>query len=170
MRKSICLLLLACAGGADLTASGRAAIESPSDIPSTGPVPAGCERIEGAQIGQPGLQVLGGAVTFTAWRPKDGEPDEYVGFTVSTAGGVGYAVKSGGETVAGSAPTWVNPNATGGSEASGISNVTVCTLDPGDPGESGGSGGMLDEGSPCTQNSECMSQRCTGGICIPVID
>lgn len=194
MRKTLSLLILiACAGG-DLYADGdgaarsRSPIASPSEIPSTGKVPDGCERIEGAQIGQAGVTVLGGTVTFTSWRAKDGEPSEFVGFELSGSGSAGYAVKTGGETHFGSGSSWVHPSGTSGSSASAISNVTVCPLDPGGAGGGSGSGGGagggaggggnpgtgggggLDEGSPCTMNMQCQSLKCSEGICVPMID
>ena len=196
MRKTLCLMLIACAGGADLNGAAgsrsRSPIASPSEIPSTGKVPDGCERIEGAQIGRAGVQVLGGTVTFTTWRAKDGEPGEYVGFELNAGVGAGYAVKTGGETHYGSGTSWVHPEGTSGPKAPAISNVTVCPMDPGGAGGGGGSngggsngggsngggaggggsagGGGLDEGSPCTTSAQCLSQKCSEGICVPNID
>ncbi len=43
----------------------------------------GCVKIEGSAIGQVGVSVTLGtlSVTFESWIAKDGEPNEYVGFT-----------------------------------------------------------------------------------------
>jgi hypothetical protein len=122
-----------------------------SSIPSTGRVPGGCERIEGGQIGEDGLKVALGAgvtVTFLDWTSKDGEAEE-IGFRFVTSGGnVAYAVKAGGETHYGNASPWRHPGGTGGPNAPGISNITLCPERPGEGGSGGavGSGGSVGSG------------------------
>ncbi|MBA3392315.1 MAG: hypothetical protein H0T89_06710, partial [Deltaproteobacteria bacterium] len=78
----------------------------------------GCVKIEGSAIGQVGVSVTLGtpSVTFESWIAKDGEPNEYVGFTLST--GATFYVKAGNnadDLLEGSGTSWVNPNGTGGS-------------------------------------------------------
>lgn len=129
------------AGGAS-----SAGVADPTTIPSTGPVPDGCVRIEGADIGRAGLvvELLDRTVTFAGWTEKDGE-GEVVGFTITSSGPVAYAVKSGGETDYGTSATWVNPNGTRGPAAAGISNITLCPSAP--PGGADGSSGSTSSGS-----------------------
>lgn len=119
-------------------------------INSTGQVPEGCVRIEGGQIGALPLtiNIEGAVITITGWTDKDGEPDEKVGFTFTSSGGsVAYAVKAGGRTFAADSSQWVHPAGTGGSEASGISNITFCPDDGGGGGGSGGGSGGSGGGS-----------------------
>jgi hypothetical protein len=151
------------------------------EIPSTGPVPKGCVRTEGAELGGDAtLQLNGARVTFTGWTKKTGE-GEFAGFTfTSTGGAVGYAVKAGGETFRGTSTTWVNPNGVSGSAVSGISNITFCPVsEPGAGTPDGGSpeGGTpasappscgqppAGGGSPCTSDAQCASNQCTNGLC-----
>ena len=95
-------------------------------------------KIEGSDIGVEGLVLDLGriSVTFDQWVAKDGEPGEYVGFSISVSGAdrVGYVVKASGETYHSEGGTWVHPNGTGGPDAPGISNVDFCeNYDPNDP-------------------------------------
>lgn len=121
-------------------------------INSTGKVPEGCVKIEGADIGRAPqtLEVDGVTVTITGWVEKSDSPGEYVGFTVAEEGGsVVYAVKASGRTFAGTDTTWSHPDGTSGSEASGISNITFCVEDDdgSTPGENGGGESGTDGGS-----------------------
>ncbi len=127
------------AGGGGVSGGGSGGVADPTTIPSTGPVPDGCVRIEGGDIGEAGLVVSPGgqAVTFVGWTEKDGE-GEYVGFQLSSGGAVAYAVKSGGGTAYGTGTSWVNPNGTSGPAASGISNITICPGPSPTDSESGG--------------------------------
>jgi hypothetical protein len=92
-------------------------------------------KLEGDAIGRIGASVdLGGVtVTIDEWFAKDGEPNELIGFRLSTSDGsaVGYVVKAGGERFPSSESLWMHPNGTGGPDAKGISNVDFC--DPEEP-------------------------------------
>ena len=141
----------------------------PGQIPSTGPVPAGCLRIEDEQIGRDVTAMFGGrAVTFTAWTTKIGARHEYVGFTFVPTGAVAYAVKAGLETFYGTASTWVHPAGRSGSAAKGIGNITFCPAAPSDGGTSGAPGGVggVGGGAACTADADCWSKDCgAGGVC-----
>lgn len=93
---------------------------------NTGPVPEGCAKIEGAVIGDVGetVDVDGTAVTYTAWTAKDGEPGEFIGFTISPP--AFFSVKSGQDIHTGSGTVFLNPNGTSGPTVKGISNVVLC--------------------------------------------
>jgi hypothetical protein len=136
----------------------------PTSIPSTGPVPPGCVRIEGGQIGQAGLvvDVNGTSVTVTGWTNKEGEAEE-IGFAIATSNGVAYAVKAGGETHYGNASSWSHPGGNAGPEAPGISNITFCpdTPPPGGTG-TGGSGG--EGGSGGGEGGSSGGEGGSGGI------
>jgi hypothetical protein len=159
---------IACGGGVDLDRLAAAAEELkwgpgrvPGQIPSTGPVPDGCVRIEGGEIGQNlTLSFSGVTVTFTAWTSKTGANGEYVGFTVVASGPVSYAVKAGIRTHYGTETSWTHPEGLSGSDAKAISNVTFC---PGPPGDGGTplSGG----GAPCAEDTECLSGECDSNVC-----
>ena len=88
-------------------------------------------KIEGDDIGNDGVVLRLGArtVTFHDWVSKTGEPNEYVGFTISLTGtnSVGYVVKAGTDRFPSRELTWMHPaGADGGATANGISNVDVC--------------------------------------------
>lgn len=91
-----------------------------------------CVKIEGGEIGQPGVQLQVGdiQVTFVSWMQKADSPGEYVGFELATTSDVVYRVKSGGEVVWDTATVWRNAGGDSGPEAPGISNVEVCDPDP----------------------------------------
>lgn len=128
---------------------------------TTGPVAAGCVKIEGDQIGQaPQTLSLGDGitVTITGWTDKAGEPNEKVGFTFTSNGSVRFAVKAAGRSFVSSGGSWVHPEGTSGPQASAISNITFCpnSSDAGTPG--GGSG--TDGGAPFDDGS---GDECTPG-------
>ncbi len=106
-------------------------------------------KIEGAQIGEDVVIQLGSkTVTFGNWVGKSDSPGEYVGFSLTLAGGssVSYVVKSGGERAPSTALTWMHPaGADGGPDAPGISNVDFCD----DPDADGGGGGDCNGGDGC---------------------
>jgi hypothetical protein len=106
-------------------------------------------KIEGGQIGRDGVAIQLGSktVTFGNWVGKSGSPGEYVGFSLTLAGGsaVSYVVKSGGERAPSTSLTWVHAAGPGGgSNAPGISNVDFCN----DP-DAGGGGGDCNGGDGC---------------------
>lgn len=126
-------------------------VRSPGTI-NNGPLPEGCIKIEGGELGRTDLEldVGSGTVRITGWSNKDGEAGEYIGFTYETDLGGGFlSVKAGGESYRETYDgDWVHPNGTSGPTASGISNVVFCdgaeppgdgdAPDPGD-GDEGGS-------------------------------
>jgi hypothetical protein len=116
-------------GGGDPSGQDGAPPGDPNDpaaIPSTGPVPEGCVRIEGDEIGADDLVVTVGGVdvAIAAWTPKEGEEGEYVGFELDA--GLAFAVKTGGETHHGAGTSFTHP---AGADAPAISNVTFCPDD-----------------------------------------
>lgn len=173
---------------AALCSSGSIALA----IRSTGPVPAGCVKIEGSQIGQAPqtLSFSGITLTITGWTDKDGQPGEQVGFTFTSSAPVLYAVKASTRTFADSATSWVHPEGTSGPAANGISNITFCpgeetdggTLTPDDGGTDvgvdggGGGGGECDPdspdiGAPCVTTPDCATDlTCVQGVCTVVIN
>jgi hypothetical protein len=124
-------------------------------------------KVEDGDIGVQGVSLDLGSkkVTFESWIPKDDSPGEFVGFTLSLAGGdtISYLVKSGGARHAAQGLSWAHPNGTSGSDVPGISHVDFCdevdgggdgdgdcepNVDTGscDPGGGGGGGGGDDDG------------------------
>lgn len=191
--------LYACGLSNDAFLSGRSSAALCSSgsmslaIKSTGPVPPGCVKIEGGQIGQvpQTLTFSGITLTITGWTDKVGEAGEKVGFSFTSSGPVLYAVKASVRTFVSSGTTWVHPDGTSGPDANGISNITFCpdASDAGTPtgGSDGGGfddgggecdpddvvsgtptgGTNLTPGSVCTVDANCASQTCTAGVCAP---
>lgn len=112
-------------------------------------------KIEGSQIGQDGLVLRLGpkSVTFTDWVTKPGEPNEYMGFsmTISGAESVSYIVKAGGERYPSTAATWSHPL---GMTANAISNVDVCEECTDGSCDDGGGDGGEDGGDGCIEGCE----------------
>lgn len=139
-------------------------------------------KIEDADIGVEDLVLTVGdiEVTFFDWIQKDGEPGEYVGFSVAISGAdsLSYVVKAGGERFESDADSWLHPNGTGGPEASAISHVDFCDGlgDPGDgepaPEEPAPEEPAPEEPGECTSNEDCgANEYCTDqGACelIPI--
>ena len=156
-------LAIACGGGLQVDHSVAVVEElkwgpgrSPGQIPSTGPVPDGCARIDGGQIGQKVTVGLSGlTLTFNEWIPKVDERGQYVGFAFVASGSVAYAVKAGLETFYGSASPWTHPAGLSGSDAKAIGNITFC------PGAAGGGGSIgVGGGTACAANGDCWSGEC----------
>jgi len=112
---------------------------------NTGPLPEGCIKLEDGQIGEDGVSVSDGnlSITVDAWRLKEEEEQEFIGFDFSSNIAVWGSVKSGGDidlfdgTEGGG--SWDNPRGTSGPEVSAISNVVFCEegAGDGDGGEDG---------------------------------
>jgi hypothetical protein len=142
---------LACGGGSDGTHGGsRGALEAEGDEDASEESEASEEsaqdegegeeaaddfdrddcKIEDEAIGQEGALLTLGEKTVTVhdWVGKDGEPGEFVGFSLTVEGGdtISYVVKAGGETHPSNELTWSHPNGTGGSEVPGISHIDFC--------------------------------------------
>lgn len=98
------------------------------EVVGQGDTPEDICKIEDEQIGQVGAILVynGVVITFTEWIPKDGEPNEYVGFTFEATGPVEYKVKAGQDVFIDNTTTWINPNGTGGPQVKGISHIDVC--------------------------------------------
>jgi len=164
-------------------------------IPSTGPVPANCVRIEGADIGAD-VEVQAGNITVSleSWVAKGGS-NEFVGFTIGTSGSVAFAVKAGTKTYYGGGTSWVHPIGTSGSTANAISNITFCEVpgtgadagtpsagdagtptggdagtptdpeDPCNPGTGGGTDGGVNEGG--AGGTPCINNsQCASATCV----
>lgn len=131
---------------------------------NTGPLPAGCTKLEGNEIGQDGVQASfsGTTVTIDSWRTKDGESGEYIGFTYTATQQVWLSVKCGGDIFQQNGDgSWVNPNGTAGPEAHAISNVVCCPPADGEGGDGaggGGSGGSDGDPTVCTEENlaDCL--------------
>lgn len=102
---------------------------------NNGPLPDGCVKTEGGDLGALGTFTVGEAmIEVTGWTSKDGEPGEYIGFTFTASASHYISIKAGGETyVADSASgEWTHPAGTSGPEASAISNIVFCEDPPSD--------------------------------------
>ena len=94
---------------------------------NTGTLPAGCAKIEGDQIGQKDIQVSlnGIEVTFNAWKSKDDEVGDFIGFSYLSSAAVCVSVKASTlRFVAEKAGEWSYPEDAG--KPHGISNVVIC--------------------------------------------
>lgn len=106
------------------------AIESSSSEQEVEITADGCVKIEGSEIGQQiTIEVPDGSggtvsVTFVGWTQKDGEPNEFVGFTLDAD--AMFTVKAGQDIFAGSGFSFMNPFGTGGRLVKGISFVEIC--------------------------------------------
>jgi hypothetical protein len=143
MRWVFVMLLTACTGyeysgetlgierGETAEPGGPSHPEDDGAIPSTGPVPEGCVRIEDDEIGAANLVISVGGVDIeiAAWTPKEGEDGEYVGFELAADANLAFAVKTGDETHHGAGSSFTHPAGTSGSDAPAISNVTFCPDD-----------------------------------------
>lgn len=106
-----------------------ASTQSHPDV-NTGPLPEGCIKIEGGQIGIEGLELEleGQSITISDWIAKGGSPGEYVGFSYETELCGFVSIKSGRDIDAEDFDgSWVNPNGTSGRNAKGISNIVFCS-------------------------------------------
>ena len=178
-------MAIACGGAVDPDRSFAVAEEMkwgpgwiPGQIPSTGPVPADCVRIEDAEIGENlTLSFSGRALTFTGWTSKADERGEYVGFAFAASGPVGYAVKAGLETHYGTDSAWTHPAGHSGKSAKGIGNITFCPGAPShggapsdggttsDGGPTGGGPARLGGGAACAAGDDCLSGDCASNVC-----
>ena len=178
-------MAIACGGAVDPDRSFAVAEEMkwgpgwiPGQIPSTGPVPADCVRIEDAEIGENlTLSFSGRALTFTGWTSKADERGEYVGFAFAASGPVGYAVKAGLETHYGTDSAWTHPAGHSGKSAKGIGNITFCPGAPShggapsdggttsDGGPTGGGPARLGGGAACAADDDCLSGDCASNVC-----
>ena len=104
--------------------------ETKSDLESQAEHVSDCCKLEGAEIGREDafLRLGTKAVLVHDWVGKTGEPNEYVGFSLTIDGSsMSYVVKAGGERHQASGSTWMHPNGPGGgSETPGISNLDFC--------------------------------------------
>ena len=122
-------------------------------------------KIEGSQIGRENLVMRLGAktVTFKDWVTKPGEPNEYMGFSITLGGAssVGYVVKAGTAKYPSTTMTWSHP---GGLAANAISNVDFCEecADGSCDGGDGGGGGD-DGGDGCIEGCDDGSGGDDGG-------
>ena len=169
---------IACGGGLEGDHSAATSEELkwgpgwiPGQIPSTGPVPEGCVRTEGEQIGQNvTLRFSGLSLAFTGWTNKTGQSGKFVGFAFAASGSVAYAVKAGLETFYGTASSWTHPAGLSGSQAKAISNITFCRGAPsggGSPGDGGTpSASGAGAGATCAVDADCWSGECgAGNVC-----
>jgi hypothetical protein len=140
----------ACTGGQNgrglnsLEGSECAAVRSALN---NGPLPEGCAKIEGDDLGREDvtLDVGDATVTINTWTAKEGSEGEYIGFTYTVTGeDVMVSVKAGTATHQDVGDgTWTHPAGTSGSAAKGISNIVFCPDPDGDgvPGGEEPSGG-----------------------------
>lgn len=123
--KSTSVLVLVLASGCSLSSN-----ESKSDLESRAEHVSDCCKLEGTEIGrEDALLRLGTkAVLVHGWVGKTGEPNEFVGFSLTVDGSsISYVVKAGGERHSASGTTWMHPNGPdGGEDSPGISNLDFC--------------------------------------------
>ncbi len=88
-----------------------------------------CAKIEGAQIGEENVTLTIGSksIRFFGWIAKEGEPGEFIGFSIETSGSLVTRVKAGTETYPVDSSSWVNA----AQDGNAVSNVESC--DPDDP-------------------------------------
>lgn len=125
---ALALTTIACLDASD---ASRSSLAGEGEETGTGEFDRDDCKIEGSQIGREGgeLQLGGTTVTFHDWVTKHGEPNEYVGFSITVRGasGISYVVKAGGELHPASSATWLHPaGVDGADQAPAISNVDFC--------------------------------------------
>ena len=157
---------------------------APDLIPSTGPLPAGCVRLDSNQLGKDVTLTIDGTrtITITGWTTKTGRNDQYVRFSFEASGPVAYTVKAGTETFSDTVLLWAHPAGLSGPQAKGISDITFCAAAPGTGGaspalpapqptaptvQSTGTGTTGDGygGAACTANLQCWSGECLNNVC-----
>ncbi len=111
---------------------GEGSCSSLASIPATGPVPEGCLRISGDDIGQLSSYTVGDlTVDVLGWVEKTDKAEDQVGVALQSNVALDFVVKSGLDVFRSTADAnvstdWVNPNGLSGPTASGISNITFC--------------------------------------------
>ena len=142
-------------------------------------------KVEDDELGQTGVLISlnGVEIDFEEWIAKDGEPGEYIGFTIAISGAerLPYTVKTGTETFEGDSTVWLHPNGTGGSDVSAVSHVDFCDGLPGDgdpgdgdPGDGDPGDGDPGDGDPgdgvCFSDAGCSAGEICGSdnLCHPI--
>jgi len=108
------------------------------DTVNTGPLPEGCVKLEGDEIGRTGASYTFGddSVVIDAWTPKRDDGSDYVGFEYTLTSTPAFvSVKAGRDVFTDWATetatqSWSNPNGDSGPKAKGISNVVFCPKNP----------------------------------------
>ncbi len=142
---------------------------------NTGKLPQQCAKIEGGQIGQPGIAITfsGISVSYTSWIAKDGEAGEFVGFTYRSSEPICVSIKAGTARFVATEPGhWKHPAGTSGPKAKAISNIVMCV--PDDAGDDDNDGG--DDDCPCGDRTCGPDPVCglscgtcpEGKVCIPL--
>lgn len=136
-RFALALLLTGC--GNDFLLQGAGA-DGTDDVFENG----ACAKIEGAQIGVENvtLEVGSKTIRFHSWVAKDGNPGEFMGFSIETSGTLVTRVKAGGETYNVAGDGWLHPTYSANGVGSAVSNVESC--DPDDGGNDDPDGGNDD--------------------------
>jgi hypothetical protein len=101
-------------------------------------------KVEDGEVGVDDLAVPtpAGEVRIVSWRTKDGEPGEYVGFTLSRR--ARFTVKAGLDVWTDEGTTWTHPYGYDGPDVNAISHIDFCDDDCED--EDGGDGDGGDDG------------------------
>lgn len=105
---------------------------------NTGPLPAGCVKLEGRAIGSTGLEYAfgGNSVIIDGWTPKRDDPGDYIAFEYTlTSTPTFLSVKAGRDVFTDwatdtSTQSWSHPGGDSGPSAKGISNVVFCAEHP----------------------------------------
>lgn len=185
-----CLTLFGCtdfgkngARRSELTTDGYTGpVLAPSQIPATGPLPAGCVRAAIGDLGKNITLTIDGTrtITFTGWTTKTGKNDQYVRFSFEASGPVAYTVKAGTEIFSDTVLLWAHPGGLSGPSVKGISDITFCAAPPGTGGaapaptqpasptptiQSTGSTTDGYGGAACTANLQCWSGECLNNVC-----
>jgi hypothetical protein len=161
-------------GTAALTPDGYSGpVRTPDSIPATGPVPEGCVRLDGDDLGKNLTVTIGGTrtITLTGWTLKTEKTDQYVRFSFEASGPVAYTVKAGTETFSDTVLLWAHPRGLSGSNVKGISDITFCAAPPGTGGSAPATPAPTNPtgdgfgGSACTAHLQCWSGECLNSVC-----
>lgn len=125
--------------------------------------PNECPKIEGNEVGTAGvtLDVDGDIVTFLSFQEKD-DDGGYIGFTLDTS--ASFIVKAGNTCYAGEGTSWTHPAGTSGPDASAISNIQVCFVEP--PPEPVCGDGMVDAGEDCDDGNNLDGDGCSANCTV----
>jgi hypothetical protein len=105
---------------------------------NNGPLPDGCVKLEGTDIGTMGTEYFFGhnSVIIDGWTTKTDDPGDYVGFEYTLTSTPAFvSVKAGGDVFTDyatdtSTDSWSHPEGKSGPKAKGISNIVFCEENP----------------------------------------
>lgn len=121
-------------GGPDVGVDSTKSPAKPESSINTGPLPEGCVKVEGSDLGVAPLDL--GFVQITAWGTNS--EGEYI--SVHWSGDAEVSVKAGRDSFPAEGPCFTTPN------GKGISNVVFCEVEEPPPPE---------EPPPCYSHEDC---------------